>query len=265
MRWHLSAFIQMALSAALLPLHAWAAEPSPAVRAAQVADPARVLFVGNSYFYYNDSLHNHVRRLRAGGDGALESRLPYKSATIGGASLDHHRIDWLTQPGAIGVREPFELVILQGGSAEPLSPSRRETFRKTAIEFDRIIRERGGRTALYMPHVYAAPHRQARPENLRMTVDTYLSVGNEIGALVIPVGLAFEEAYKRRPGLALHKPDGTHPSMLGTYLAACTVYASIYGRSPVGNGYTYGGAVDAAEARFLQEVAHDTVRAFYAR
>ena len=25
--------------------------------------PERVLYIGNSYFYYNDSLHNHVRRM----------------------------------------------------------------------------------------------------------------------------------------------------------------------------------------------------------
>ena len=25
--------------------------------------PERVLYIGNSYLYYNDSLHNHVRRM----------------------------------------------------------------------------------------------------------------------------------------------------------------------------------------------------------
>lgn len=27
------------------------------------SNPERILFVGNSYLYYNDSLHNHVRRM----------------------------------------------------------------------------------------------------------------------------------------------------------------------------------------------------------
>ena len=27
--------------------------------------PNRILFVGNSYLYYNDSLHNHVKRMAA--------------------------------------------------------------------------------------------------------------------------------------------------------------------------------------------------------
>ena len=33
--------------------------------------PAQVLFVGNSYFYYNDSLHNHVNRLVQAHDEGL--------------------------------------------------------------------------------------------------------------------------------------------------------------------------------------------------
>ena len=56
----------------------------------------RVLFVGNSYLYYNDGLHNHVKRMVAERYPDTESRrLAYKSSTIGGARLSHHNIDWL--------------------------------------------------------------------------------------------------------------------------------------------------------------------------
>jgi hypothetical protein len=65
--------------------------------------------------------------------------LRYKSATIGGAALEHHNIDHLTKLGRIGVKEPFQLVILQGGSGEPLSEKRRVKFRETAIEFNKVI------------------------------------------------------------------------------------------------------------------------------
>jgi hypothetical protein len=253
------------LAALSLPLMA-GASPGPTVKAPQVGTPTRVLFVGNSYFYYGDSLHNHVQRLVTAADSNLQGKLAYKSATIGGAELAHHSIDHLTQPGRIGVKEPFQLVILQGGSAEPLSLARRAKLRETVIEFDKVIRERGGKTALYLPHAYVKPHKEARPENIVQTTDLYVSVGNEIGALVIPVGLAFEEAYRRRPSIALHKDfDGSHPELIGTYLAACTVYASVYGKSPVGNKYDYYGKIDAETAAFLQQVAEDTVKKFYGR
>ena len=257
--------ILIALFAAFVACAA-AAAPAPLVKAPQVDTPTRVLFVGNSYFYYNDSLHNHVRRMAMAGDSGLEKRLHYKSATIGGARLDQHDIDWLTRPGQIGVKEPFQLVILQGASAEPLSEKGRARFRETVIRFSRLIAERGGKTALYMTHAYVKPNKKASPENIRLTEDLYVSVGNEVGALVIPVGLAFEEAYRRRPDMKLQQDyDGSHPTLIGTYLAACTVYASIYGKSPVGNSYDYFGRIDRETASFLQQVAEDTVRKFYGR
>lgn len=242
------------------------ATQAPTVKAPQVDTPTRVLFVGNSYLYYGDSLHNHVRRMAIAADPSLEKKMAYKSATIGGASLAHHNIDYLTEPGRIGVKEPFELVILQDGSAGPLSEKRRAEFREKVMEYSKIIAERGGKTALYLTHAYVKPHKRARPENIRLTADTYVSVGNEAGALVIPVGLAFEEAYRRKPDMKLHKDyDGSHPDLVGTYLAACTVYASIYGKSPVGNPYDYYGKIDRKTAAFLQQVAHDTVTKFYGR
>jgi len=243
-----------------------AAAPVPLVKAPQVDTPTRVLFVGNSYLYYGDSLHNHVRRMAIAADPGLEKKMHYKSATIGGASLAQHDIDWLTKPGQIGVKEPFQLVILQGGSSEPLSQAKREEFRQTVIEFNKVITERGGKTALYMTPAYVKPHKKVSPENIRLTGDLYVSVGNEVGALVIPVGLAFEEAYRRRPEMKLHKEfDGSHPSLIGTYLAACTAYASIYAKSPVGNSYDYYGKIDKDTAAFLQQVAEDTVKMFYGR
>jgi hypothetical protein len=238
----------------------------PLIKAPQVDTPTRVLFVGNSYLYYGDSLHNHVQRLAIAADPSLAGKMNYKSATIGGAALAHHNIDYLTKPGQIGVKEPFQLVLLQGGSAEPLSEERRAQFREKVIEFNKVITERGGRTALYLTHAYVKPHKQAAPENIRLTEKLYVSVGNEVSALVIPVGLAFDEAYRRRPDIKLHKDfDGSHPDLIGTYLAACTVYASIYGKSPVGNSYNYFGKIDKETATFLQQVAEDTLKKFYAR
>ena len=240
--------------------------PAPVVTGPQVGNPMRVLLVGNSYLYYGDSLHNHLRRMVMADDPAAEKKLKYKSATIGGARLEHHDIHWLTTPGRIGVEEPFELVVLQGGSVAPLSDKRRQAFKETVAKYAEVIRARGGQVALYMTHVYVPPHKRAAPENLGLTESLYVETGNAVGALVIPVGLAFEEAYRRKPGIQLHKDyDGSHPDLIGTYLAAATSYAAIYGRSPVGNTYDYFGRIEPEMARFLQEVAWDTVQAFYAR
>jgi len=115
-----------------------------------------------------------------------------------------------------------------------------------------------------MTHAYVKPHKKADPNMIRDIEKLYVETGNKVGALVIPVGLAFEEAYKQRPDMQLQKTfDGSHPDLIGTYLAACVVYASLYGKSPVGNPYDYYGKIDKDTAAFLQAVADQTVRKFY--
>ena len=235
------------------------------VKPALNSNPERVLFVGNSYYYYNNSLHNHVSNLVKASDAALGSRLQFKSSTIGGSALNHHNMAHLTEPGKIGVSQPFQWVVMQGGSGEPLSPRRREIFRQTAAANAEMIKARGGQVALYMTHAYVSPHKQVNPQNMVATESMYVEVGNEIQALVIPVGLAFEEAYRRLPALRFHNKDGTHPSLLGTYLAACTTYATLYGRSPMGNTYRADGAIDDNVAEQLQQVAQDVVTQFFQR
>jgi hypothetical protein len=238
----------------------------PEVTKPQVEAPKRILFVGNSYFYYNNSLHNYVLRIAVAADPANAGSLQYRSETINTASLAYHNIRHLLEPGRLGVKSPFDVVILAGNSTDALSNATRASFREKVKEFSAEIAKRGGKTALYMTHAHVKPSKFASPDMMRRIEEMYVSVGNEVGALVIPVGLAFEEAYRQRPDIRLHQDyDGSHPDLLGTYLAACVVYASLYGKSPVGNSYDYYGRVDRESASFLQKVADDTVRRFFGR
>ena len=52
-------------------------------------------------------------------------------------------------------------------------------------------------------------------------------------ALLAPVGTAYQLVHKERPELwhALYHTDDYHPSCLGTYLAAATIYATIQGKT----------------------------------
>jgi len=239
---------------------------TPNIKQPQVDAPQRVLLIGNSYLYNGDSLHNHLRRIAAAAEPSWSKTLEYKSATIGGASLRDHNIDWLTKPGQIGIKEPFQLVVLQGHSAAALSEKRQETFRQAAIEANKLITSRGGKTAIYMTHAYVPPHKDANPNSIRQIEAFYIKMGNELNALVIPVGLAFEEAYRRHPELKLHKAyDGSHPSLIGTYLAAATTFGAIYGRPTVGNSFDAFGEIDSATLKKLQQVADDTVKKFFGR
>ena len=91
---------------------------------------------------------------------------------------------------------------------------------------------------------------------------TYFEAGKQSKALVIPVGIAYENAYLKRSDIKLHHPDGSHPGMLGTYLGACVIFAFITSQSPVGLDYNYLNRVSDEDRLFLQEIAWQTYLEF---
>ena len=231
---------------------------------AQAGPLTRVLFVGNSYLYYNDSLHNHVERMAQAQYPDTPGRLfQFKSATIGGARLKHHNLDWLLTPGQIGVDRPFQIVILQGGSFEPLTQKTRKDFMNTASVYADKIRQVGAKPMLYMTHTYVAPHPRADKNMIKVVRQTYVDAGRAAKAEVIPVGLAYERSYNERPRFSLHSDfDGTHPNLRGTYLGACVVYLALYGGDFKGVDYDYFGRLPKDDALYLQRIASETVKAF---
>jgi len=235
---------------------------TPEIKKLKRTPPKSVLFIGNSYLYYNNSLHNHFKRMADEKYPGYEGSENVKSSTIGGSRLKHHDLDHLLKPKAISSITKFELVVLQGGSGEGLSKQDRKAFGKTANEHIEKIKANGSEAALYMIHAYVQPHQNFDPNLIRVIEKMYVTAGNKNQTLVIPVGLAFENAYYQKPGIALHQLDGTHPSLLGTYLAACTVFASVFNESPVGLKYDYNGLINDDDKLFLQKIAESTVRTF---
>jgi len=236
---------------------------TPEIKKLKHTSPKSVLFVGNSYLYYNDSLHNHFKAMADEKYPGYEGSVNVKSSTIGGSRLKHHNLDHLLKPKAISSINKFELVVLQGGSGEGLSKKDRKAFAKIAKEHIKRIKANGSEAALYMIHAYVEPHQDFDPNLIRVIEKMYVTAGNKNQTLVIPVGLAFENAYEQQPDITLHHLDGTHPALLGTYLAACTVFASVFNESPVGLNYDYNGLVDPSDKLFLQEIAESTVRTFH--
>jgi hypothetical protein len=216
--------------------------------------PKRVLFVGNSFSYYNDSLHGHLRQLVLASDSAHAQDYVFKSMTISGAYLVEHSGGL---PYVLASRH-WDLVVLQGQSKEPMASDAKKSarFRETARGFEGLIRASGAKAAFFMTWAY-----QGKPEMTDALAQGYESIGNELGDLVVPVGLAFQRSLEKRPSLVLHFKDHMHPSPAGTYLAASTFFAALYGATPVGNPYV--ADLDPEIARYLQGIAWDTVQAYY--
>jgi hypothetical protein len=237
------------LLGALAPLHAAVAPTVTAIEA-----PKRILFIGNSFNYYNNSLHGHLRRLVRAADPENAKAYFLKASTISGGRLIDHRF------GIAGMLKnwQWDVVILQGHSNEPIDPKKSKEFDQTARFYVDLIREAGAKPAFFMTWAYTD-----KPEMTEPLGDAYTRIGNETGAIVLPAGLAFARALDKRPDLVLRIDDKKHPTLMGTYLTACVFYAALYDKSPVGVAYTAG--LDETDAKFLQEVAWETVRDFYGR
>ena len=57
--------------------------------------------------------------------------------------------------------------------------------------------------------------------------DSYDSIGKELAATVVPVGSAWREMLEKRGTPELHAEDGSHPTLAGSYLAACVFYTTL--------------------------------------
>ena len=229
----------------------------------EIDKPEKILFIGNSYLYYGDSLHNHFKKMVEEYLTNYNGSNSVKSATIGGARLKHHDVERLIKPKAISSIDNFDLVVLQPGSSETLTRKNRREFLYYAKKHINTIKANNSQVALYMTHAFVKPHEKFMHNQIKVIEETYTKVGKQNKVLVIPVGLAFDLAYKINPNIRLHKTDGTHPNLKGTYLAACTVFASIYGKSSIGIKYDYDGEISNEDKFFLQKIADEATSRYF--
>jgi len=116
--------------------------------------------------------------------------------------------------------------------------------------FDPVIRGAKSKTALYM--TWARAH---APDSQAAITEAYTSVGKEIGATVIPAGLAWKKVLSEPKHPVLHDRDGSHPTLAGSYLAACTMLEALFGLNPVGNEFEEPG-LSGGDRTLLQRAAH---------
>jgi hypothetical protein len=160
----------------------------------------------------------------------------------------------------------WDVVVLQDISWHLSLPpeDRRRMAYPYARELNRLIVAAGGETVLFMNWGYREGAFEGDTFDAMQAAlaDGFTELGAELGAEVAPVGLAWLEALRRRPGVELWKRDGGHPSKLGSYLAACVFYAVLTGRDPSGSDFT--AELDPSDAVFLQDVAGDVALAYRA-
>jgi len=203
-----------------------------------------VLFIGNSFTARNN-LPGLVELVAA----AAGKRLTHHLVNVGGASL---RTQWNKGEAIRQIQAgDFDYVVLQEQSTLPIkNPGR---MCENARLFDECIRASGSTTALYM--TWARKH---APETQAAITSAYVSIGREVGAKVIPAGVAWEKFLRTHDHPILHDRDHSHPTLAGSYLAACVVFGVLFHSSPARLRVEVKNLSE-DEARLLQKAAADVL------
>lgn len=180
------------------------------------APPAkRILFIGNSYTF-GHALPELLAHLCQASKWPVE----IESHTAGGATLEKHYNDGAAVAKIRSGR--WDFVVLQEQSMRPIV--QRGMMWRYARLFDAEIRKSGARTVFFLTWA-----RAWWPESQADLTNAYQGIARELGADVVPVGIAWEDSLRLRPSLALHDGDGSHSSPVGNYLAACVFHGFFTG------------------------------------
>jgi len=178
----------------------------------------RVLFLGNSLTYTND-LPGMLETMGDASGLLIE--------TCDASQPDYAIEDHWYNPGSRDAvtKGPWSVVVLQQG------PSSLPESRTNLIAWSRVwadeIRRVGAAPALYM----VWPDR-SRLDFFSDVSLSYRLAADSTNAALYPAGEAWRAAWDQDPRLPLYSLDEFHPSVMGTYLAALTIYRGLTGRNP---------------------------------
>jgi hypothetical protein len=202
------------------------------------AQTQKVLFIGNSYTGVNN-LPQLVYNVAI----SVGDTLIYDAHTPGGNRLLNHATN-ATALAKINSNN-WDHVVLQAQSQEPSFPIgqvQTEVFPYATILCDSIRandvctrpvfymtwgRENGDASnCAFFPPVCSYEGMDSLL-NLR-----YRMMGNDNDAYVSPVGAVWHYIRDNYPNIDLYSGDGSHPSLAGSYAAACTFYTVLFEKNP---------------------------------
>lgn len=227
----------------------------------------RTLFIGNSYTYVNN-LPDAVARVAT----SLGDTLEYDVSAVGGYTFQDHcgYAATLTK-----IRQGrWDYVVLQEQSQLP-SFNDGQVNRQVvpyAKRLDSLIHVAQPQARTFFYITWGRKDGDAGncavwpPVCTYRGMDSVLRVNYErlanlTGAALSPVGPTRRRLRRLAPGIELYQTDGSHPSVAGTYAAACTFYAVLFRKDPTTATYLAGlPATDAAQIKAAAKtVAFDSL------
>ena len=232
----------------------------------QKNDSINILYIGNSYTYYHD-LPKMVQSIAA--NIALDHRmkLSYKAFTPGGCTFKRH-LQNKEEMEAIKAGS-WDYVVLQEQSVAPALPTnvlQKETYFYAHV-LDSLIHvyNPNARVIFYM--TWGHKDGCQEPYKNYPFIDTYQGMQDRLitsylemsyfnNAWCAPVGMVWKKVRTERPYFTLYWPDCSHPSVLGTYLAANTIFSTIYQKH---YQTTFTAGLDLEMSEYIQQVAQKMV------
>ena len=195
------------------------------------SDTTRVLFIGNSYTYYN-SLPELVKAMvnEKFPDRVVETQL----ISQGGATLKRNWEEGKAQQAITS--DHWDYVVLQEQSRLGMGVviddefyfGQTDLFFEYARKFNSEIKTAGAKTVFFMTW-----SRENQPEAQEILTYAYAAIAEELDAMLAPVGLVWDQL-RNDNQFNFYVEDGSHPSPMGSYLAASTIFSTLFEVSPLG-------------------------------
>ncbi len=226
-----------------------------------LSNPVKILFLGSSYFAFNKLVDIFQNLADSSGKEV------YLDSWLGpGYLLDDHASCQVTD-SMIKLLD-WDFVILQGVGSYTAYPDKFSEH-KVAPALRTLKRKISGinlsaKTVFCLPWAFEDGMTwMGWPDDYedmqRKIYTNTLQLADDIGLMIAPVGWAWLSVLEVNgfPLHYLHKPDWNHPSVQGSYLMACVLYASIFQESA--SGIPYYKTLEKAEAQALQSTGSKTV------
>jgi hypothetical protein len=217
------------------------------------AEPLKILFIGNSFTY-----SNRMPQMLQGLAASQNRRIEVAVQANGDDTLEKL---WQDGKAAEKIKEKnWDIVVLQEYGAGPIDNLK--GMKEYTAKFHELIKKQGARTVLFM--TWPPQNKMATQRRIAIAYD---ETAKELGATVVPVGLAWQKAISGSKPVTLHAADKKNPNESGSYLTACVFYAALLDAKTVvgmpGRLVFNGDAlsnIPTADAARLQRAAREAVR-----
>ena len=195
----------------------------------------KVLFIGNSYTYYNE-LWNIVKDIykTQGVDIEVDHH------TIGGATLNQLFFEDVESKKIIEDKvnnNTYDYMIIQEQSVRPVVDT--QLFFESVIKIDNICKEKNINLILYetwgrKEGCFVLDEIKRTSEQMgKELINAYSEIANKLNNKVSHVGKVFNYINKYHNDIELYTEDKSHPSYEGSLISAIVHYMTIENKTPI--------------------------------